>query len=135
MRQEMDMCSIMYQPCDEESFRIGPSFSQGVFSGTNNQFGGDNGINNMPLDDDTGNTGVLQMNQQQTNQQQMNQQQLNQQMPTLQDDPTNNQMGMTSTTSPNMQQQQDVSTTTIAAETTSSTTSSAIESTSIKNIL
>ncbi|XP_020716701.1 uncharacterized protein LOC101449661 [Ceratitis capitata] len=25
MRQEQEMCSIMYQPCDEQSFRIGPS--------------------------------------------------------------------------------------------------------------
>ncbi|XP_067633166.1 uncharacterized protein [Eurosta solidaginis] len=25
MRQEQNMCSIMYQPCDEQSFRIGPS--------------------------------------------------------------------------------------------------------------
>ncbi|XP_053964363.1 uncharacterized protein LOC128867277 [Anastrepha ludens] len=25
MRQEQGMCSIMYQPCDEQSFRIGPS--------------------------------------------------------------------------------------------------------------
>ncbi|XP_075154005.1 uncharacterized protein LOC142227376 [Haematobia irritans] len=25
MRQEMEMCSIVYQPCDDQSFRIGPS--------------------------------------------------------------------------------------------------------------
>ncbi|XP_037960710.1 uncharacterized protein LOC119689857 [Teleopsis dalmanni] len=25
MRQEIEMCSIVYQPCDEQSFRIGPS--------------------------------------------------------------------------------------------------------------
>ncbi|KAI8121916.1 hypothetical protein CVS40_7126 [Lucilia cuprina] len=35
MRQEMDMCSIVYQPCDEQSFRIGPSTSQAMFSSLN----------------------------------------------------------------------------------------------------
>ncbi|XP_034247274.1 uncharacterized protein LOC117648999 [Thrips palmi] len=28
MRQEEDMCSIVYEPCDENSFKIGPAVSQ-----------------------------------------------------------------------------------------------------------
>lgn len=33
MRQEVDMCSITYQPCYENSFKIGPAPLQGDFPG------------------------------------------------------------------------------------------------------
>uniref|UniRef100_A0A1A9WXL2 CUB domain-containing protein n=1 Tax=Glossina brevipalpis TaxID=37001 RepID=A0A1A9WXL2_9MUSC len=52
IRQETDMCSIVYQPCDEESFRIGLSFpmangssasnGSGQMGATLNQIIGDN---------------------------------------------------------------------------------------------
>ncbi|TMW54814.1 hypothetical protein DOY81_000047 [Sarcophaga bullata] len=44
MRQEMDMCSIVYQPCDEQSFRIGPSSLSGSSSNSNGQFTTNSGV-------------------------------------------------------------------------------------------
>ncbi|KAH8376757.1 hypothetical protein KR093_001165, partial [Drosophila rubida] len=36
VRQETDMCSISYQPCDEQSFRIGGGFNGGAFMAPTN---------------------------------------------------------------------------------------------------
>ncbi|XP_073820972.1 uncharacterized protein [Musca autumnalis] len=64
MRQEIDMCSIVYQPCDDQSFRIGPRTVMRFTSATqnggviNNGMGAGGGagtaamppaINNMPM--------------------------------------------------------------------------------------
>ncbi|XP_005180348.3 uncharacterized protein LOC101894483 [Musca domestica] len=40
MRQEVDMCSIVYQPCDDQSFRIGPRTPMRFSSPTQNGGGG-----------------------------------------------------------------------------------------------
>lgn len=62
------MCSILYQPCDEESFRIGPSSNSGSFSGSGNQFPGSNGIQSLSENGGTINVGnaMQQMNPAQT---------------------------------------------------------------------
>lgn len=72
MRQEMDMCSIVYQPCDEQSFRIGPSSVSGSFSNYNGQFTTNSGVSQ----EDYGN-GMPEVD--------------NQQMQILADDSANNQ--------------------------------------------
>uniref|UniRef100_A0A1I8PE50 CUB domain-containing protein n=1 Tax=Stomoxys calcitrans TaxID=35570 RepID=A0A1I8PE50_STOCA len=54
MRQEMEMCSIVYQPCDEQSFRIGPGPPTRIMNlpsniGANNGMGGGGG--GVPMGD------------------------------------------------------------------------------------
>lgn len=69
MRQEMDMCSIVYQPCDEQSFRIGPSSLSGSSGNLNGQFTTNTGslpsVDNeqmQVLADDSGDTETSSLN-------------------------------------------------------------------------
>ncbi|KAM7354515.1 uncharacterized protein ACRADG_006165 [Cochliomyia hominivorax] len=108
MRQEMDMCSIVYQPCDQESFRIGPSLSNSINGATNiNQFGMEQQIQNDGTNSDNNNG-------------------MNPQMQVLADDTSNDQIGITTTTTGSMtSQQQAVSTTAITTPTSTVTTTAA----------
>ncbi|XP_061397620.1 uncharacterized protein LOC133333321 [Musca vetustissima] len=44
MRQEVDMCSIVYQPCDDQSFRIGPRTSMRLSTATQSGGVSNNGM-------------------------------------------------------------------------------------------
>ncbi|XP_065355388.1 uncharacterized protein LOC135949868 [Calliphora vicina] len=124
MRQEVDMCSIVYQPCDEESFRIGPSSTQGIFGSLNDQFLATNGVQSLADNPDTsmnGGSGMPQMNPPQ--------------MQVLADDATNAQAAITTTTtfitSSTAQQDVSLTTTPVSTMTTPVVASSVSESTTI----
>lgn len=114
------MCSIVYQPCDIESFRIGPSTDSGVLSSLNEQFQSSNGV--QTLNDATSNgngNGMQQMNPVQ--------------MQVLDDDAVNTQAGITTTIFPtsNTAQQAMSVTTTPATTMTTPLATSVAENTSI----
>lgn len=44
IRQEEDMCSIVYEPCDENSFRIGPNNNETSMMDVADDGSGDGGI-------------------------------------------------------------------------------------------
>lgn len=60
------MCSILYQPCDEQSFRIGPGAESVTLNMVNDQFQDNNGLQGVVVNENegimNGANGGLQMN-------------------------------------------------------------------------